>query len=119
MIGATLTISGNGDAPGLLAWDGPDNGQFDISDRCAGPYLSPRGTPAGDPEAARTLAAALSAWSITGNPAAARALGCDDGQWTVPTNAAGDRYGIVLPLGDQLAIQWYEGRFLLLERIST
>ncbi|KHL25238.1 hypothetical protein PK98_00250 [Croceibacterium mercuriale] len=116
MTGATLTITANGDGPGMLAWDGPDTGQFDISDRCIGPYLSARGTPAGDPAAARTLAAALSAWSVGGDAAAARALGCDQGHWAVPTNAAGDRYGIVLPLGNRAAIQWYEDRFLLLER---
>lgn len=118
MTGAMLTITANGDAPGMLAWDGPDTGQFDISDRCIGPYLSARGTPVGDPAAARTLSAALSAWSIGGDAGAARALGCDQGHWAVPTNPAGDRYGIVLPLGNRVAIQWYEDRFLLLERVD-
>jgi hypothetical protein len=116
MIGVGLTVTANGDAPGALKWDGPDTGQFDISDVCTGPYLTPRGTPAGDPAAAATLKAALAAWKVTGDPAAARALGCDSGQWTVPTDPAGERYGLVLPMGDRAAIQWYEGRFLLLER---
>lgn len=116
MIGAGLTVTANGDAPGALTWDGPDNGQFDSSDVCTGPYLTPRGRPAGDPAATATLKAALTAWNVDGDADAARALGCDSGHWTVPTDPAGERYGLVLPMGDRAAIQWYEGRFLLLKR---
>jgi hypothetical protein len=115
MVGARLTVTANGDGPGALRWDGPDTGQFDVSDMCTGPYLAPRDTPARDPAAA-TLKAALAAWGIKGDAAAARALGCDSGQWTVPTDPAGKRYGLVLPMGDRVAIQWHQGRFLLLER---
>lgn len=118
MIGAKLTITANGDASGVLRWDGPDTGQFDISDVCTGPFLSPRGQPAGDARTRQTLKAALAAWSEGGNADAARSIGCDQGQWTVPSNASGQWYGIVLPLGRHVALQWYEGRFLLLERIS-
>ncbi|MCJ2185690.1 hypothetical protein [Novosphingobium beihaiensis] len=117
MIGATLTISANGDAPGVLRWDGPDTGQFDVSDICTGPYLSPRGQPAGDPQAHSALKAALTAWQEPGDAGAARSLGCGQGQWTVPSDASGQWYGLVLPLGRHLVLQWYEGRFLLLEAI--
>lgn len=117
MIGATLTVTGNGDGPGVLKWDGPDTGQFDVSDVCTGPFLSARGTPAGDAATRRTLTAALAAWNVAGDAAAARSLGCDQGQWTVPTDASGEHYGLVLPLGQRAAIQWYEGRFLLLDRV--
>ena len=117
MVGATLTVTANGDGPGTLKWDGPDTGQFDVSDVCTGPFLSARGTPAGDAATRRTLTAALAAWGVRGDAAAARSLGCDQGQWTVPTDASGEHYGLVLPLGRQAVIQWYEGRFLLLERV--
>ena len=116
MIGATLTVAPPGDGPGAIRWDGPDTGQFDIGDVCTGPYLTPRFTPAGSAAARRTLAAALAAWRIPGDAAAARALGCDRGQWGVPTDPAGERFGLVLPLGDRAVIPWYEGRLLLLER---
>ena len=74
MIGAMLTVTGNGDAPGALKWDGPDTGQFDISDVCTGPFLSRRGKPAGDAATRRTLTAALAAWKVPGDASAARTV---------------------------------------------
>ncbi|KQT32463.1 hypothetical protein ASG29_11840 [Sphingomonas sp. Leaf412] len=114
MVGATLTVTPNGAGPGALRWDGPDTGQFDIRDVCTGPFLSAQGVPAGDVAARRTLAAALAAWGVPADAAAARMLECDQGQWAVPDTTGG--HGLVLPMGARVAIQWYEGRFLLLER---
>ncbi|WP_294250359.1 hypothetical protein [uncultured Sphingomonas sp.] len=115
MVGSRLTVTGNSDASGAIRWDGPDNGQFDHSDVCTGPYLSPAATPR--PAAARaTLAAALKAWGIIGDAGKARHLGCDEGHWAVPSDASGKWFGLVLPMGRQMAFEWFDKRMVLAER---
>ncbi|MET3713017.1 hypothetical protein ABIC65_003736 [Sphingomonas trueperi] len=88
MIGSNFTVTGNSVASGAIRWGGPNNGQFDHSDVCTGPYLSPAATPR--PAAVRaTLAAALKAWGVAGDAGKARHLGCDEGHWAVPSDASG------------------------------
>lgn len=117
MTGATLTVTGNGAGPGVLRWDGPDTGQFDISDVCTGPFLSPAAKP--HPDASRAvLTRALAAWGVKADAAAARHLGCDDGHWSVPSDPSGQWYGLVLPLGRTMAFEWYDDRMILAERIG-
>jgi hypothetical protein len=117
MTGATLTVTGNDDAPGTIRWDAPDTGQFDISDVCTGPYLSPAAKPRPDDSRA-VLDRALKAWKVTGSAAAARHLGCDSGHWATPGDASGRFYGLVLPLGDRMAFEWFDGRLILTNRIG-
>lgn len=117
MSGATLTVTGNGAGPGAIRWDGPDTGQFDISDVCTGPFLSPAAKP--HPDASRAiLTRALAAWGVKADAAAARHLGCDSGHWSVPSDSSGQWYGLVLPLGRTMAFEWYDDRMILAERID-
>lgn len=117
LTGATLTVIGNGAGPGAIRWDGPDTGQFDISDICTGPFLSPAAKP--DPDASRAvLTRALAAWGVKADAAAARHLGCDDGHWSVPSDPSGQWYGLVLPLGRTMAFEWFDERMILAERID-
>lgn len=117
MVGATLTATANGDASGAIRWDGPDNGQFDISDICTGPFLSPAAT--ARPDASRdTLSRALAAWGVKGDARAARHLGCDSGHWALPSDASGQYYGLVLPMGRTMAFEWFDDRMILAERID-
>ncbi len=115
MTGSTFTITGNSDASGTIRWDGPDNGQFDQSDVCTGPYLSSAAAPRADPSRA-TLAAAFKAWKVPGDAGAARHLGCDQGHWSVPSDPAGKWFGLVLPMGRQMAFEWFGERIILAER---
>lgn len=117
MVGSSLSVIGNSDAPGAIRWDGPDNGQFNHSDVCTGPYLSPAATPR--PAAARaTLASALKAWGVPGDAGKARHLGCDEGHWAVPSDSSGKWFGLILPMGRRMAFQWFENRMVLAERIG-
>ena len=117
MVGADFTVGSNGDGPGAIRWDGPDTGQFDVSDVCTGPFLSSAATPR--PDASRAvLARALADWGMTADAAPARHLGCDDGQWAVPSDPAGRWYGLVLPLGREMAFEWYDDRMILARRID-
>ncbi|NLS25462.1 hypothetical protein S2M10_04290 [Sphingomonas sp. S2M10] len=117
MVGSSFTVTDNGDASGAIRWDGPDNGQFDHSDVCTGPYLSPVATPR--PAAARaTLAAALKAWGVAGDAGKARHLGCDEGHWAVPSDPSGKWFGLVLPMGPQMAFEWFDKRMVLATRID-
>jgi hypothetical protein len=117
MVGSGLTVTGNSDAASAIRWDGPDNGQFDHSDVCTGPYLSPAATPR--PDSARgTLTAALKAWGVPGDAGKARHLGCDEGHWAVPSDPSGKWFGLVLPMGRQLAFQWFDKRMVLAERVD-
>ncbi|NJB97753.1 MULTISPECIES: hypothetical protein [Sphingomonas] len=117
MVGSSLTVTGNSDASGAIRWDGPDNGQFDHSDVCTGPYLSPAAAPR--PAAARaTLATALKAWGVAGDAGKARHLGCDEGHWAVPSDASGKWFGLVLPMGRRMAFEWFDKRMVLAERIG-
>ncbi|MGN7999484.1 hypothetical protein [Sphingomonas sp. 22176] len=116
MIGSGFTVTGNSDASGTIRWDGPDNGQFDHSDVCTGPYLSAAATPR--PDSARgTLAAALKAWGVPGDAGKARHLGCDEGHWAVASDPSGKWFGLVLPMGGQMAFQWFDKRMVLAERV--
>lgn len=117
MVGAGLTVTDNGAGPGTIRWDGPDTGQFDISDVCSGPFLSPAASPHKDASRA-VLTRALAAWKVTGNADAARHLGCDQGHWSTPSDASGQWYGLVLPLGRMMAFEWYDDRMILAERIK-
>jgi hypothetical protein len=115
MVGSTFTVTGNSDASGTIRWDGPDNGQFDHSDVCTGPYLSPAASTRPDPSRA-TLAAALKAWGVKGDADAARHLGCDQGHWAVPSEPDGKWFGLVLPMERQMAFEWFDERIVLAER---
>lgn len=115
MVGSTFTVTANGDVSGTIRWDGPDNGQFDHSDVCTGPYLSPAADPRPDPSRA-TLAAAIRAWKVDGAAGKARHLGCDQGHWSVPSDPGGKWFGLVLPMGQQMAFEWFEERIVLAER---
>ncbi|MET3722281.1 hypothetical protein [Sphingomonas trueperi] len=117
MVGSSFTVLGNSDASGAIRWDGPDNGQFDHSDVCTGPYLSPAATPR--PDGARpTLAAALKAWGVPGDAGKARHLGCDEGHWGVPSDSSGKWFGLILPMGRRMAFEWFDKRMALAERIG-
>ncbi|MDP5280039.1 hypothetical protein Q9Q95_13985 [Sphingomonas sp. DG1-23] len=115
MVGSTFTVTANGDVSGTIRWDGPDNGQFDHSDVCTGPYLSPAVTPR--PDASRaTLAAAIKAWKVDGDASTARHLGCDQGHWALPSGPGGKWFGLLLPMGRQMAFEWFDERIVLAER---
>lgn len=116
MTGSTFTLTDNADAGGLLAWDGPDTGQFDVSDRCEGPYLSPPGAQL-DAERVARFDAALAAWKAP-RPSAIRKLGCDSGGWATPSDASGEYFGLIAQVGDRLAFEWYEGRVILADRVA-
>jgi len=115
MVGSTFTVTANSDVAGTIRWDGPDNGQFDHSDVCTGPYLSAAANPRPDPSRVR-LTAAIKAWKVDGDAGAARHLGCDQGHWSVPSEPGGKWFGLVLPMGRQMAFEWFEERMVLAER---
>lgn len=116
MTGATFSLSNETDSGGSLKFDGPDTGQFNVSQQCDMPYLDKKGAEAAKGTTA-LLQKALAAFKL---PAAQqdeiRKLACESGHWSTSIDSEGYEAIFVKPTSDRLVISWLGNVVLQAER---
>jgi hypothetical protein len=116
MKGATFSLFKETDSGGTLKFDGPDTGQFNVTQQCDMPYLDKKGakTPK---DATDLLQKALAAFRLpAAQPDDIRKLACESGHWSTSLDSEGYEAVFVKPTSDRLVISWLGNVVLQAER---
>ncbi|MFC4291485.1 hypothetical protein ACFOWX_03555 [Sphingorhabdus arenilitoris] len=117
MKGAVFALPEIGDSGGSLKFEGPDTGQFDVTQQCDMPFISAPDT-AVPPRQMESLQKAMAAFKLpAARPEYTRMLACDFGHWATAIDGAGHEAVFTKAAPDRLVISWFEGTYLLARKI--